>query len=107
MAVHGDACGGCHERTGTNRYQYPFTHNSEAHAHITKHSSKEEIPTQTFVWTAGASQSLILKELPIRHDSRGALSVDGILTLRAIEMSGHLVTARRCPIPRPEKYVRQ
>jgi NADH:ubiquinone reductase (H+-translocating) len=42
-------------------------------------SSKEEIPTETFVWTAGASPSPILKELPIRHDSRGAVLVDGTL----------------------------
>ena len=44
-------------------------------------SSKEEIPTETFVWTAGASPSPILKELPIRHDSRGAVLVDGTLAL--------------------------
>ena len=44
-------------------------------------SSKEEIATETFVWTAGASPSPILKELPIRHDSRGAVLVDGTLAL--------------------------
>jgi NADH:ubiquinone reductase (H+-translocating) len=44
-------------------------------------SSKEEIATETFVWTAGATPSPILKELPIRHDSRGAVLVDGTLAL--------------------------
>jgi NADH dehydrogenase len=42
-------------------------------------SPAEEIPTETFVWTAGATPNPILKELPIEHDSRGAVLVDRTL----------------------------
>jgi NADH:ubiquinone reductase (H+-translocating) len=44
-------------------------------------SSEEEIPTETFVWTAGATPNPILKELPIKHDSRGAVLVDRTLAV--------------------------
>src|SRR3984885_6091838 len=44
-------------------------------------SSEEEIPTETFVWTAGATPNPILKELPIKHDSRGAVLVDQTLAI--------------------------
>jgi NADH dehydrogenase len=43
----------------------------------------EEIPTETFVWTAGATPNPILKELPIEHDSRGAVLVDRTLAVPA------------------------
>jgi NADH dehydrogenase len=42
-------------------------------------SPAEEIPTETFVWTAGATPNPILKELPIEHNSRGAVLVDRTL----------------------------
>jgi NADH:quinone reductase (non-electrogenic) len=44
-------------------------------------SSEEEIPTETFVWTAGATPNPILKALPIKHDSRGAVLVDRALAV--------------------------
>src|SRR5260370_39484800 len=44
-------------------------------------SPAEEIPTETFVWTAGASPNPILKELPIKHDSRGAVLIDRTLAI--------------------------
>ena len=44
-------------------------------------SPAEEIPTETFVWTAGATPNPILKELPIKHDSRGAVLVDQTLAI--------------------------
>ena len=44
-------------------------------------SPSEEIPTETFVWTAGATPNPILKELPIKHDSRGAVLVDRTLAV--------------------------
>ena len=44
-------------------------------------SPSEEIPTETFVWTAGATPNPILKELPINHDSRGAVLVDQTLAI--------------------------
>jgi NADH dehydrogenase len=44
-------------------------------------SPPEEIPTETFVWTAGATPNPILKELPIKHDCRGAVLVDRTLAI--------------------------
>ena len=44
-------------------------------------SPAEEIPTETFVWTAGVTPNPILKELPIKHDSRGAVLVDRTLAI--------------------------
>ena len=44
-------------------------------------SPPEEIPTKTFVWTAGAIPNPILKELPVKHDSRGAVLVDRTLAV--------------------------
>src|SRR6202030_453460 len=44
-------------------------------------SPSEEIPTETFVWTAGATPNPLLKELPIKHDSRGAVLVDQTLAI--------------------------
>jgi NADH:ubiquinone reductase (H+-translocating) len=41
----------------------------------------EEIATATFVWTAGATPNPILKELPLKHDSRGAVLVDRTLAV--------------------------
>jgi NADH:ubiquinone reductase (H+-translocating) len=41
----------------------------------------EEIATETFVWTAGATPNPILKELPVKHDSRGAVLVDRTLAV--------------------------
>ncbi len=41
----------------------------------------EEIATETFVWTAGATPNPILKELPLKHDSRGAVLVDRTLAV--------------------------
>ncbi|MGA8655014.1 MAG: NAD(P)/FAD-dependent oxidoreductase [Chthoniobacterales bacterium] len=44
-------------------------------------SSGEEIVTETFVWTAGATPSPILQKLPIHHDNRGAVLVDRTLAV--------------------------
>jgi NADH dehydrogenase len=44
-------------------------------------SPSEEIATATFVWTAGISPNPILKELPVNHDSRGAVLVDRTLAV--------------------------
>jgi NADH dehydrogenase len=44
-------------------------------------SSAEEIPTETFVWTAGAAPSPIVQMLPVRHDHRGAVLVEPTLAL--------------------------
>ena len=44
-------------------------------------SPAEEIATETFVWTAGATPNPILKELPVKHDSRGAVLVDRTLAV--------------------------
>src|SRR3984957_20662241 len=44
-------------------------------------SPSEEIPTETFVWTAGVTPNPILKELPVNHDSRGAVLVDQTLAI--------------------------
>jgi NADH dehydrogenase len=44
-------------------------------------SPSEEIATATFVWTAGATPNPILKELPLLHDSRGAVLVDRTLAV--------------------------
>jgi NADH dehydrogenase len=44
-------------------------------------SSAEEIPTETFVWTAGARPSPILEELPVNHDNRGAVLVNRTLAI--------------------------
>jgi NADH:ubiquinone reductase (H+-translocating) len=44
-------------------------------------SPAEEILTETFVWTAGATPNPILKELPIKHDGRGAVLVDLTLAI--------------------------
>ena len=44
-------------------------------------SSAEEIPTETFVWTAGARPSPILKELLVNHDNRGAVLVNRTLAI--------------------------
>jgi NADH:ubiquinone reductase (H+-translocating) len=44
-------------------------------------SSAEEIPTETFVWTAGAAPSPIVQTLPVRHDHRGAVLVEPTLAL--------------------------
>jgi NADH:ubiquinone reductase (H+-translocating) len=46
-------------------------------------SPAEEVSTETFVWTAGSIPNPILKELPIKHDSRGAVLVDPTLALPA------------------------
>jgi NADH dehydrogenase len=44
-------------------------------------SSEEEIPTKTFVWTVGATPNPIVKELPVKHDGRGAVLVDRTLAV--------------------------
>jgi NADH:ubiquinone reductase (H+-translocating) len=44
-------------------------------------SPSEEILTKTFVWTGGAIPNPILKELPVKHDSRGAVLVDRTLAV--------------------------
>jgi NADH:ubiquinone reductase (H+-translocating) len=44
-------------------------------------SPSEQIATETFVWTAGATPNPILKELPVKHDSRGAVLVDRTLAV--------------------------
>jgi NADH dehydrogenase len=44
-------------------------------------SSGEEIATETFVWTAGARPSPILKELLVNHDNRGAVLVNRTLAI--------------------------
>jgi NADH:ubiquinone reductase (H+-translocating) len=44
-------------------------------------SSAEEIPTETFVWTAGAAPNPVVQTLPARHDPRGAVLVDPTLAL--------------------------
>jgi NADH:ubiquinone reductase (H+-translocating) len=44
-------------------------------------SPPEEIATETFVWTAGATPNPILKGLPVNQDSRGAVLVDRTLAV--------------------------
>jgi len=44
-------------------------------------SSKEEIPTQTLVWTAGTSPNPLLKTLLAEKDRRGAVIVDSNLAV--------------------------
>jgi NADH:ubiquinone reductase (H+-translocating) len=44
-------------------------------------SSADEIPTETFVWTAGAAPNPILQTLPARRDPRGAVLVEPTLAL--------------------------
>ena len=44
-------------------------------------SPPEEIATETFVWTASATPNPILKELPVNHDSRGAVLVGRTLAV--------------------------
>jgi NADH dehydrogenase len=44
-------------------------------------SSEEEIPTKPFVWTVGATPNPIVKELPVKHDGRGAVLVDRTLAV--------------------------
>lgn len=39
----------------------------------------EEIRAQTLVWTAGTTPNLLIKQLPIEHDKRGALIVEGTM----------------------------
>jgi NADH:ubiquinone reductase (H+-translocating) len=48
-------------------------------------SPSEEIATETFVWTAGATPNPILQELPVNHDSRGAVLVDRTLAVPGYE----------------------
>jgi NADH:ubiquinone reductase (H+-translocating) len=44
-------------------------------------SSGEEIATETFVWTAGARPSPLLKQLPVKRDNRGAVLVNRTLAI--------------------------
>jgi NADH dehydrogenase len=41
----------------------------------------EEIRAQTLVWTAGTAPNPLLRELPVEHDRRGAVVVDGALAV--------------------------
>lgn len=41
----------------------------------------EEIRAQTLVWTAGTAPNPLLRELPVEHDRRGAVVVDGTLAI--------------------------
>jgi NADH:ubiquinone reductase (H+-translocating) len=41
----------------------------------------EEIRAQTLVWTAGTAPNPLLRELPVEHDRRGAVVVDGTLAV--------------------------
>jgi len=43
--------------------------------------AREEIRTQTFVWTAGTTPNPLLKTLPVQHDKRGAVIVDSALAV--------------------------
>src|SRR6202162_1941958 len=63
-------------------------------------SPSEEIPTETFVWTAGATPNPILKELPIKHDTEAPCWSTKRWRYQTTRMFGHSVTAHRCRIPR-------
>ena len=43
--------------------------------------SGEEIRAETLVWTAGTTPNPLLKDLPVEHDGRGAVTVDGNLAV--------------------------
>jgi len=40
-----------------------------------------ELRTETLIWTAGVSPNPLLRSLPIEHDARGAVRVDGTLAV--------------------------
>ena len=44
-------------------------------------NSGEEIQTETLVWTAGTKPNPLIEDLPAEHDGRGAISVDGNLSV--------------------------
>ena len=44
-------------------------------------NSGEEIQTDTLVWTAGTKPNPLIEDLPAEHDGRGAISVDGNLSV--------------------------
>ena len=44
--------------------------------------SDENIRTETLVWTAGTKPNPLLRDLPVEHDKRGAVSVDENLAVR-------------------------
>jgi NADH dehydrogenase len=67
-----------HERGVTLKLNMRVT---DARPGLVTLSSAEEVATETFVWTAGATPNPILQELPIRHDERGAVLVDRTLAL--------------------------
>jgi NADH dehydrogenase len=66
-------------------------------------SSAEEIPTETFVWTAGARPSPILKELPVNHDIRGAVLVNRTLAVPGYENVWALGDCASVPDTKPGK----
>jgi NADH dehydrogenase len=66
-------------------------------------SSAEEIPTETFVWTAGARPNPILKELPIKHDRRGAVLVNRTLAIPGYENVWALGDCASVPDTKPGK----
>jgi NADH dehydrogenase len=43
--------------------------------------SGKEIRTETLVWTAGTTPNPLLQDLPVEHDKRGAVPVDGNLAV--------------------------
>ncbi|MGF1473441.1 MAG: NAD(P)/FAD-dependent oxidoreductase [Rubrobacteraceae bacterium] len=44
-------------------------------------NSGEEIQTETLVWTAGTKPNPLVEDLPVEHDERGAVIVDGNLSV--------------------------
>jgi NADH:ubiquinone reductase (H+-translocating) len=59
----------------------PNTRVVEARPGLVILSSAEEIAAETFVWTAGATPSPVIQELPTCHDDRGAVLVGATLEL--------------------------
>lgn len=68
--------------------------------------SGEEIHTETLVWTAGTTPNPLLKDLPVKHDERGAIAVDenlavpdhdGLWALGDCAAVTDAKTGKRCP----------
>ena len=72
-------------------------------------SSTEEIPTETFVWAAGATPNPItFKSCQLKHSSRGAGDWStGRWRYQTTGTFGRSVTAHRCRMRRPVKPVRR
>ena len=48
---------------------------------VVRLNNKEEIYTQTLVWTAGTAPNPLVQTLPVEHDKRGAVLVDPMLAV--------------------------